>query len=85
MRRAASDLSYCLTLLTECIGSLEKDVHRPVGSYLHDFKHFHLCGMLSCIERKDMGSLEDLGSPEINSIAQTGWKSLEEGYVTESM
>lgn len=32
-----------------------------------------------------MGSLEGLGSPEMNTVAKTGWKSLGEGYVTESM
>ena len=38
--------------LTECIGSLEKDAHRPVGSYLHNFKQFHVCGMLFCVEKE---------------------------------
>lgn len=39
----------------------------------------------SALRRKDMGSLEGLGSPEINGIAKTGRQSLREGYVTESM
>lgn len=35
------------------------------------------------LRRKGTGMLEGLGSPEINSVAKAGWKSLREGCVRE--
>lgn len=59
---------------------------RHVGLFGLIFMFLSTCICVECcpaLRRKDTGRLEGLGSPEINSVAMTGWKYLREGCVKE--